>query len=166
MQETDTVHEGGQYLARQETSAGRDTANCASGNRTWRPSVRAMRKATCLLAAFCLPSTAANTQSILPCTSFPSSSPTSSARDLRVLEDSRAQQVASLKQKTGKTTGLRRALSYRSGLSSAGDGDGDLIPEARSGGRRQDWEYRARGDPNSRVYTRLQTGLYQSEIDW
>ena len=159
--------------------AGRDTSNFAACVRfpsgASRTAKRALRLAT-VLAALCLPTTAASMQGPFLSTGSAPSSPTSSVRDLRLLAVESpshravqgAQHPSSLQhsRRTEKCTGLRRAVSFRSGLSSADDRTVDLIPVVRSSGRRQDWEYRARGDPDSRIYTRLQTGLYQSEIDW
>jgi hypothetical protein len=64
--------------------------------------------------------------------------------------------------------GLRRATSYRTdlaGLSSAyAEGHEEFlalsvpsVPRAR----REDHEYRAPGDPNNKIYTRLKVGLYR-----
>jgi hypothetical protein len=56
---------------------------------------------------------------------------------------------------------IARTVSYRSGLSDAGaveDGAARFAVPART--MRADSEYRARGDPTSEVFTRLQTGLY------
>ena len=65
---------------------------------------------------------------------------------------------------TRSSVGLRRTTSYRAGLSCAEEVGGSVeskldlqSPQPR---RREDWEYRARGDPSSKVFTRLQTGLY------
>lgn len=69
--------------------------------------------------------------------------------------------AAERRARRGPGRGIARTVSYRSGLSDAGaveDGAARLAVPART--TRADSEYRARGDPTSEVFTRLQTGLY------
>ena len=69
--------------------------------------------------------------------------------------------AAESRARRGPARRIARTVSYRSGLSDAGavdDGAARLAVPART--MRADSEYRARGDPTSEVFTRLQTGLY------
>jgi len=67
---------------------------------------------------------------------------------------------------TGSAPGLRRAVSYRSGLASVVDkaagAETDLMQSLPAAPRalREDCDYHAKGDYRSEVFTRLQTSLY------
>ena len=109
--------------------------------------------------------------------SSPAPSPYPSSRDLQRTELSRdtglrraaVAAAAARESRRGTRTpprmagGLRRTVSYNSDLSAAQQsaartsGGRKTEPTTR---RRTDDEYRAAGDPNSLVFTRLQTGLY------
>jgi len=68
--------------------------------------------------------------------------------------------------RTGSAPGLRRAVSYRSGLASVVDkaagAETDLMQSLPAAPRalREDCDYHAKGDYRSEVFTRLQTSLY------
>ena len=100
----------------------------------------------------------------------PSGSPSGSSTDVRQgrTQGERAQfqfQAAgeapnALHRRDGMS--LRRTISFRSGLvhaSGAPYGEAAL-PEQQMSLPREDFEYRAKGDPNSQVFTLLQTGIY------
>jgi hypothetical protein len=130
-----------------------------------------------LLAALSVPSAsaAASPHGPLSRTSSGSapSSPAGSARDVRLLEgpvfphamETRREAAA---RQARQPMGLRRATSYCAHLSEVSSAE-DVVHGSGNAMHvtpRENWEYRARGDPNSKLYTRLQTGLYQSEIEW
>jgi hypothetical protein len=103
-------------------------------------------------------------------TPSPVSSPAASGMDLTQAElrgtvsmKFAAAAAAAQRQVRSRPANLRRTASYRSGLWAAGevsvrDGSARLVVTAAR--PRKDFEYRAKGDPKSEVFTQLQTGLF------
>lgn len=106
-------------------------------------------------------------------TPSPISSPAASGMDLTQAELRGTVSIkfaapAQRQARSGPAKGLRRAASYRTGLSAAGEvsvtdlslGDGSARLVVTAARPRKDFEYRAKGDPKSEVFTQLQIGMF------